>query len=253
MLKQLKLKTSAINVDARYQRNLDEKRVRNMVESFDEDRLGVFTVSHRKDDSYWMLDGQHRKALLAAVGKEDLSVLCFVHEGLSLDEEAAWFIALQEGRVSVCAMDKFRARLVAKEPVACEIASIAKAAGLLLFARTSEFKVVAVQAIEWAHTKKQNLPAVFRVLREWANGDRRAFDGAMVKAVASFLAYYPSADPDVLVSALATKKPVEIMSLITRAASTRPRWVAACDVLREQYNKKISRNKSKLPPVEWLG
>ena len=53
------IKMSDLRVSPRSQRELNENRVKKILDSLDIDRLGTLTVSHR-DGLYWIIDGQHR-------------------------------------------------------------------------------------------------------------------------------------------------------------------------------------------------
>ncbi len=248
MLKQMKVKPAIVKVDYRYQRPTDEKRVEFIAANYDPMRVGVPVLSMRADGSLWYIDGAHRGAAIVKAGQGDTPILCLVHEGLTVEEEAGWFVILNGDRVAVDVMSKYRARLIKKEPVAVEIHGIAKSKGLTISYSHGSKTISAIAAVEWVHSKKGNLAAVLDVLAPWALIDERALDGVIVKAVSIFLEQYPEADASHLHRRLLRTSPTVVISTLKTAKRDYPGWVAACLVLRSHYNK---GTKKQLAPLSW--
>lgn len=247
MGKFIKLQPGKISIDSRFQRELDESRAKVMSKHIDPDRVGVPVVSLRRDGTMVALDGQHRITALCMAGRETTQVLCEVHEGLSLAQEAELFLKLNGGRTAVRVFDKFKARLVAGEPVAHEIQKIVHAAKLRIAKAPANNCVCAIQSLEKVHLRKGNLAETLRVLVSWSDGDPGVYDGMLIKDVSCFLAEHPDVDIDRLVLRLAGYAPDRILSKIKRVQGTHddiPRSVAACKVFREIYNYR-SRDKLK--------
>src|SRR5690606_35126480 len=91
-----------------------------IAESFDQDKVGVITVSRRSDNTNAVIDGQHRTHSLKMVGKGDVPVECHVYHGLTLREEAELFLGLNNVR-NVDAQDKFAVRVTAEDSVAVRL------------------------------------------------------------------------------------------------------------------------------------
>lgn len=248
-MKQVKVKASSVKVDLSYQRPPDDKRIASIAEKFEIDRVGVPVLSMRKDGSLWVLDGQHRFAAMIAAGLGDTLVMCLCHEGLTLEDEADWFLKLNNGRVAVDTMAKYKARIVAKEPIALEVNAIIRSRGLTVSNCPSAKTVSAIQAAEWVHCHRSNLAVVLDVLKPWAAIDHHALDGNLIKAVGLFLAECTEADPAHLRRRLCDLSPALVMQQIKTAARDFPRWVAACLTLRLQYNKKTRKP---LPPLPYM-
>jgi hypothetical protein len=69
-----------------YQRNLDQKHVRDMTNNFQYALLERLIVNQRPgDDSLWVVEGQHRLAVLRA--KKSIKAPCLVHIGWTEDQE----------------------------------------------------------------------------------------------------------------------------------------------------------------------
>src|SRR5690349_10802536 len=124
-----KISPKNVQLDSRYQRDLDEKRANGMASAIVDDLLGVPVLSRRKSGTVIAIDGQHRITSLQKAGRNE-PILCQVHEGLSLQEEADLFLKLNGQRVAVGKYDKFKASIVAKDPQALSIEKIVSDAGL---------------------------------------------------------------------------------------------------------------------------
>ncbi len=234
-----KVKPSTVQVDARIQRELDIPRAKAMAKAFDPKRVGVPVLSKRADGSYMAIDGQHRLAAAVMAGRGDIPMMCEVHTGVPIEGEAELFLALNGARKSVLIYERFKNRLVAKEPVALEIQAIVQAAGLRVAKAQAANCICAIKAVESVHLRKGNLAAVLRVLRIWSDGDANAFDGELVKAFGAFLAEYPELDEARLLKVLQPVSPERVLSRIRRQAGVdMSKAKASVFVLRELYNSK---------------
>jgi len=111
-----KIKPSKLIIDNRYQRDLDEPRAMHLAETFDESLLGTIVISQRKNGEYYVLDGQHRVTASQIADRGDIPIQCEVHSGLTLAQESKMFLDLNGGRKYVRIYDKFRARIMSREP-----------------------------------------------------------------------------------------------------------------------------------------
>src|SRR5688572_29248244 len=89
------IEVGKLKVRSIYQRPLDERRVKKMTDAFDENLIGALEVSFA-DGQFWVVDGQHRLALLRAKGIKTVNAV--IHYGLSLEEEANLFGRLNSQR-----------------------------------------------------------------------------------------------------------------------------------------------------------
>jgi hypothetical protein len=234
-----KLRPSQIDVDPRWQRDLDETRARRMARNVNMARLGVPVVSRRNDGRCVALDGQHRIAMLK-IANMDSPIMCDVQEGLSLADEAELYLLLNSDRKPVGAFDKFKARLVAKDAVALEIQDILKKRGLRVAKAQGSNCICAIQAVEFIHVHYQNLGDTLRVLISWCEGDPSVYEGMIIKDVSFFLAHHPQVSIERLAEKLQQFSPERLLARIRRTQGTLddvPRGDAACKVLRDIYNK----------------
>jgi len=100
-----------MRVSALAQRELNQSWVDHLAASFDLEQLGAPTVNKR-DNGYFIIDGQHRIEALKAMGWEDQQVQCWTYEGLTEMEEAEKFLRLNDVK-AVAALPKFKVAVVA--------------------------------------------------------------------------------------------------------------------------------------------
>ena len=253
-LKRIKIKPCDLHIDHSYQRQLDGTRITAMALEFHPERIGVPVCSKRRDGTLWILDGQHRVALLKCMELEDEPILVEYHEDMTVREEAREFDALNAkgimGRLPVHVLSRFQARLVGAYATEVAVNRILHNLGLHLAMGKGGTAICAVQAVEWVHEYNNNLAAVLTILRDWGASEQGAvFDRTLIKGVSNFLHHYPQVNTKHLLSRLQTRAPVNVTSLIKTAASQNmPSWAAACYVLRGIYN---TRAKVKLDPLDW--
>lgn len=241
-MKYMKMKPSLTVVDHRYQRDLDAKRVAKMAENFLPELVGVPAVSKRPDGSYVRIDGQHRLAAAVAAGRGETPVLVEVHENLTLQQEAELFLRLNGGRKAVGAIDKYKARLEAREPFALEIQGILKKNGCRIANTGGRGVIKAVAAIEWAY-HRGNLDSVIYVLRAWRDGEQDAFEGGFIRAVSAFLTAYPNADVDHLIRKLSATTTKTLLKKMNRESRELPATEGGVYVLVEIYNFGVAQRR----------
>lgn len=246
-----KLKPSQIDIDPRFNRDLDEGRAKTIARKIKTDLLGVPVISERENGKLIALDGQHRIAACRMAGFDDL-ILCEVHDGLSLPDEAALFLGLNsELRRPVRVFDKFKAQLVAKDPVAIEIASITKKHGFRVTKATATCGICAIQALVSTY-HRGNLPDVLTVMMAWSEGDKDYLEGILIRALSVFLGKYPTVDLGDFGKRLVPFTADRVVSKLRRMqgafADVSP-TIAACCVFRDIYNARRPR-KSQLPPPD---
>lgn len=102
----------------KYQRDINDPRIRKIAKDFDERIANEPKVSYR-DGKYYVFDGQHTIAARKLLnGGKDLAVLCKVYFGMTAEEEALLF-AKQTGESSpVTAGARIRAEIFGKDEIA---------------------------------------------------------------------------------------------------------------------------------------
>jgi hypothetical protein len=128
-------------------RPIDQARAKRYAADFDIDALGIITVSRRADNKNIILDGQHRCEALRLMGWNGEKIPCKVFAGLTRQQEAMKFINLNT-QVAIGFLNKFLARLTAKEKVALAIVEICRANGFMVDRFPRDGVIVAAKALE---------------------------------------------------------------------------------------------------------
>ncbi|MCX7923501.1 MAG: hypothetical protein N3B21_16050 [Clostridia bacterium] len=105
------LKVRQLKIDQQVQGSLQVKRVNSIVQNYDPKFIGTIIVSKRANGEYYVMDGYHRSTSLKRLGIEE--VYCEVHENLSLEDEAQYYLAYNKHRKNPKAVDDYKVSLTA--------------------------------------------------------------------------------------------------------------------------------------------
>jgi hypothetical protein len=143
----LMIPKSELEVDPAYQRNqINQRRVDTLCRCWDWIACGCLVVALRDDNKWFVMDGQHRK--LAADQRSDIRELpCLVFETTSRREEAVSFLAINQGRVGVNSLDRYRAQLLSGDKTAFAVESMLKSTGHRAGERATSRTVSCVQCL----------------------------------------------------------------------------------------------------------
>lgn len=121
-----------IRISPTAQRELNQARVDKILANLDLEQIGTPVVSER-DDSHFVIDGQHRVSALKAFFDDDpdIKIQCWVYFGLTEEQEAERFLKLND-TLAVRAFDKFRIAVRAGREVESDIDRIVRAGGLVV-------------------------------------------------------------------------------------------------------------------------
>lgn len=261
MVKHMKVKVGMIQCDRSYQRPLEAPRVTSMASQFNWDLVGALELSQRPDGSFWVVDGQHRLFTIKQAVGDEAEVMCVVHHGLSVRDEAKLFRELNKLRKVVGALADFHAAVTQKDKTACEIAKMVAKFGLSVQGSYEWNNVRAIQSVIYAHSRNENLEQCLRILTAWdshkRDHDPAVFDQNVIRTLSDFCSAFPDMDEVHLVSRLDTLQPSRVIALIRRAKKENngvmTTWVAAANVFRGIYNQMGRggrRNIAKLAPIE---
>lgn len=159
-----------LKIDPSAQRGLRANWVKAHVNDFDAEQLGYIVVNRRSDGKLYVIDGQHRVALLREIGWGDQQIQCECFEGLNQADEAELFLARND-RITVRKYDKFRVAVTAGEEIQNDIDRIVRHQGLTISDQASEGHITAVAALEKVYTgssiasAKEGPAALARTLR----------------------------------------------------------------------------------------
>lgn len=243
------LGVNELQVDRRVQRSgLDRNKVERMVRDWNPAAIGVVTVSHRKDRSYVIVDGQHRWETVRQLTDNTGVVPCRIFEGLTLQEEAQMFLDLNATN-QVRLIDKFKVRLTREDPVATDIAGILGAYGWTVSPVPANGNINAVGMLERVYKLSEksgcepNLvhSTILVLTRAWGN-DRNGTQSVIFEGVARFLEEYRDrVDLDALIEKLKNVQggPMTFHAEAAQLAALRHAKVsmAVAEKLVDLYNK----------------
>lgn len=120
-------------IDESYQRSIEhegsQSLIRKIAVYWDWAKCQPLAVSRRPDGGLYVVDGQHR--LAASRLRDDIHQLpCVVTSFDSAEQEAAMFVALNQQRRPLNALELFKAAVAANDFEACQIVQCVKDAGL---------------------------------------------------------------------------------------------------------------------------
>lgn len=122
------LDKNLINVDERYQREVDDKRAREYAENFSWSAFGVISVVLREDGTYWAFDAatRHRTSMYVP---SITHVPCMVYRMQDISEESVAFERTNKFRKSVNAYQHHKSQVVSKRGFAVFVDSLVKVHG----------------------------------------------------------------------------------------------------------------------------
>ena len=134
------LAVESLIIDDTYQRTVEnqasQRLIRSIAAKFDWRLCAPLIVSRREDETFAVIDGQHRT--LAAKLHGDIPHLpCCVFKYKGPEEEAKMFIAANRARKPMNRLDDFHAALAAADSEALEILQLINEAGLKVARNTS--------------------------------------------------------------------------------------------------------------------
>jgi hypothetical protein len=177
-----------------YQRMLSFKRVRDIVEHFDERIANEPKVSAR-DGKFYVFDGQHTVAARKMRnGGQDLPILCKVYFGLTAESEAALFAQQNGFSAKVYPGAKIRALVFAGDSDAIAFVEATKAAGLeLSFSQSrGQNRIVCVSTAfqEFKNVGAEIYTEALRVIDAAWGGHKDSLRAETVQGVMEFIKLY---------------------------------------------------------------
>lgn len=177
-------------IDPDIQRGEVTKEIEKFSKEFNPLALGTLTISVRENGVWSVVDGQQRLATSRRVGYTEPIPVNF-HYGLSKDEEAQLFLALNDRR-SVTALSRFKTRVTAQEPAALGISQILQDLGITVGTGTG---FSAIQTADKVYGQK-NGPGKLRWSLEMvqaiydSEGKGGVYNGDVIEAFALIYSHY---------------------------------------------------------------
>lgn len=236
--------------DTRTQRALIPARVKALVAKWLLEDVGAITVSVR-DSKFYVIDGQHRVRAALERGLGDTKVLCHVYRGLTIEEEARKFLALNDAR-TVAPLDRYRVGLTARDPICLCVQETLAAHGLVVSGSTSEGRVSCISALLVLAKDPDLLDAVCASIVEAWGTRPAALERLMFKAMGTVLGRYNGEiDRGILSTKLAKYRggPAALAGDARGLSDYKPITVtrAAAEIIVDTYNR--GRRSGTLPPL----
>lgn len=266
--KLVELNAKEFSLDLKVQRQLNEDRADKMAEDFQPHALGLVTASKRADGHVYVLDGSHRVSA-ARKARYDGLIACRLFENLTLKEEAALFLSLNNSR-AVQAIDRFKVRVTQGEPIATGINKVLEHYDLHVdWANNQSLGTIsAIGALEKLYRgmgvrEEGEYPDLVDKLcdillkaygKDAANNDRSMFSATIIQGLGTFIAIYNKRiNNDRLVECLQNTTPRQIITntRVLKDAKVKGAQMAmnSAQVILNLYN---NRNRNKLPDMNQI-
>ena len=230
--------TADLLIDPRVQGVRRESRVQNMAINWDPRAAGTITISQRRDDSLYTIDGQHRvagalerKVRVITVdpdtGEESVewksepvkALRAQIHTGLSLAEEAQMYVLLNDTKIPM-AVDRIAVAAIGGDPTAELLVNTGAKYGWYL---KQTPRIAASQALykiaQW-DGDGDILDRTFHVLTDAWQHDAEATRGDIVEGLARVIQNYPHVDDNRLARVLGRMTPSTIMADVKQLRSS---------------------------------
>jgi hypothetical protein len=190
-----------LSIDETYQRPLTTFW-KEVSEGFNPALVGTLIVSERRNGSKVIIDGQTRWSAMRERGLHDAP--CLIYEGLSKADEAALFSDLQTQRRGMRSYHRFRAQLVARRPMAVDIAKIVTELGFELGKEETPNTLRSIAALEALYKiDRDHLADVMEIIQQaWGTQDKLATSAELIRGIGFFLRNQENVDIDRLINRL---------------------------------------------------
>ena len=173
-----------------YQRATNSKQVCNIVNHFDEHKLGTLTVSLR-DGNYYIIDGAHRLSALRTL--KFTHALCEILTGLTVEQEADYFMRQGQDKRALTPFDLYNAGIIAGDEKCLRIKEILKANSFQIgFSSKNFYQIGAINALftiadDFGYDILDD--TLYLIANTWA-GIAKATSGDSLLGVAEFVRRY---------------------------------------------------------------
>lgn len=233
---------SQIRFDELYQREVDYKRVDQIVKEFDGDTFNEPKISYR-NGAYWCFDGQHSTAAWRKLHDgADKPILCKVYHGMTWLEEADAFVKQNGLAKDPTTLQKLRTCFNRNRPDVCQMVYGAELAGFKVpFTRTKTGRsITAVGALFKAYQKlgyEQYLEMLKTIAEAWQY-DPESTTQQVITGMAEFYHIYGGKfRREDLVVRLRKESPV---ALVRRGKNNMANGNGFCHEVLKLYNRNRS-------------
>lgn len=240
------IKPSLLKVDTNYQRPVDNKRIKKILDDWNYDLVRPPIVSRRADGSYYVVDGQHTKVAWG-IHENNAPIACKVCYDLTYDEEVQLYLLQFGYSAPIGLWDRSRAKFNRGDTEEVIMVETVKAAGLevVFSSNRGRNKINALGACYDGINRigAYDFADALSILREAWDGDFNGLKGTFINGIVELYATNKGKfKRERLIEVLGKKKPKHFESL----ASTYPRGMSSgkkyAAAFREEYNKNARKN-----------
>ena len=229
----------------KYGRALSQPKIDGLRRNWDPRAVGVLMLSFRANDTYAIIDGQHRMAAAQLEGITALPARIYID--LAYEEEAALYRRFATVHQQT-ALDIFRARVEERDPLALQIVAVLKKYKMDIAAVPGPNRLTAIAAVNSIVSQYglDFFDEVLGLLREAWTGNSRAWAGPMLQGMAMFWYRYRAVvDRKRLVAKLVASTPDTVTRMGTQLASLLGSEYGSAKIgiaIRHLYNAGIRKN-----------
>lgn len=239
-------------LDESYGREPRQNKIQKFVRTWSRDKANAMILSDRRNGLFACLDSWHRVCACRIVEGPTSSLPALIYHGLSLQEEADYWVAYNKDRTSPIPAEVFRARLAAGDMTAKAIQAVLTRLELAISSARGKDHVRCVRALERVFSMDGGplLESVLAAQKQAWSGEptRDVYSEAAVHGLGLFLLRF-TPPPGEVVKVLKREGPLGMRSEMYRmrqliAGDSGVSWGRA---FREKYNYR--RTTGRLP--EW--
>jgi hypothetical protein len=243
------VKPDELKVDMSYQRSVSPDRVSSIAKNFNQQALGIVTLSIRENGELYIIDGQHRIEALKKMGKGNIQINAVVLFDLSIQDEANLFLIMNDNRTKPKKYDLHKAASASGNEITTSIDATLASLGLRIFDRPGDGNIRAVGTVHKVSSKigLEKLEKVLKVMMEANGSHSSSLKAEYIEAVSAIIVQFKDVDMKRLSMAIRnigdTSSSVLKASVI--AVDSRPisKILALAGMIIDAYNYKLRNNR----------
>jgi hypothetical protein len=214
--KYLKINSRDLMIPDHAQRKFNQRHGDKLAADWDMGKFKPLDVSFR-DGKYWVIDGQHRLYAMKKRKGGDCTILCYVHYGMTIQDEAEFFLDQLKNTKTILTTDRMRIRFtIGDETVIGMVRGAEKAGFIVDFSNhKANGRITALAALEAVYNaiSHEEYIKMLTVLKKAYNGRVDSVCREMLLGMGLFFnKYYGQFDPNALANTLKTSTtPTDIL------------------------------------------
>lgn len=206
--KYLKINSRDLVIPDHAQRKFKQAHGDNLAANWSMDKFKPLDVSFR-DGKYWVIDGQHRLYAIKKRKGGDCTILCYVHYGMTIQDEAEFFLNQLKNTKPILTIDRMRIRFMTGDETVVGMVRGAEKAGFIVDFDNHKAvnRICALSSLEVAYKalSAEEYVKMLTVLKKAYNGRVDSLCREMLLGMALFFqTYYGQFDANALANSLKT-------------------------------------------------